>query len=57
MRTVWGNYPAFTPQLDPHRTTANSNVATGKTSNHMSFCCGCRRQGYRREPKTTTLCC
>ena len=20
VRTVWGNYPAFTPQLDPHRT-------------------------------------
>ena len=19
-RTVWGNYPAFTPQMDPHRT-------------------------------------
>ena len=37
VRAVWGNYPAFTPQLAPHRTAAHSNIGTQKTSNHMSF--------------------
>ena len=35
--TIWGNYPAFTPQLDPHRTVVHSNIGTQKTANHMSF--------------------
>ena len=37
VHTVWGNYPAFNPQLDPHKTAAHSNIGTQKTSNHMSF--------------------
>ena len=30
VRTVWGVYPAFTPQLDPHKTAAHSNIGTQK---------------------------
>ena len=32
VRTIWGNYTAFTPQLDPHRKELESNIGTKKTA-------------------------
>eukprot|EP00670_Eutreptiella_braarudii_P017323 CAMPEP_0174363886 /NCGR_PEP_ID=MMETSP0811_2-20130205/70648_1 /TAXON_ID=73025 ORGANISM="Eutreptiella gymnastica-like, Strain CCMP1594" /NCGR_SAMPLE_ID=MMETSP0811_2 /ASSEMBLY_ACC=CAM_ASM_000667 /LENGTH=77 /DNA_ID=CAMNT_0015503001 /DNA_START=424 /DNA_END=657 /DNA_ORIENTATION=- len=32
VRTVWGNYTAFSPQLDPHRKVLDSNIGTKKTA-------------------------
>ena len=32
VRTVWGNYTAFSPQLDPHRKVLHSNIGTQKTA-------------------------
>ena len=35
VRTVWGNYTAFTPQLDPHRKVLDGNIGTKKKSQEM----------------------
>ena len=34
VHTAWGNYTAFSPQLDPHRKVLDSNICTQKTANN-----------------------
>ena len=32
VHAVWGNYTAFTPQLDPHKKVLHNNIGTQNTA-------------------------